>query len=147
MEEPRLFDNQSYINSKIFSDSEIMRYVGYDNYVMLNRKYPGYFKFFPECNTLSYNEFKYPSIISLLTSNDPEIIKKDIIKTIYYREFISNNSLLVKNKKDRDMNITESEDKTMIWIFICMIIVILLIFSIFTIYNSKSYKEIMNKKK
>lgn len=146
MEEPKLFYNQSYIGEKIFSDSEIMRYIGYNNYVMLNRKYPNYFKYFPECEVKCYYNFKHPLNISIITGNDPNVIKKDIIKTIYYNDFVSNVSLLVNNKKDNDMNITEMEDKTIIWILICIIIVILLFFSVIILYKSNSYKNLTDKK-
>lgn len=138
----KLFENQSYIDGKIIYDKDILNNIGYDNYVMLSRKYPNYFKFFPECSTVSYDDYKHPGMIELITEGNVEKIKIDIIKTIYYGKRFSINSDLVIDKKN--FSVSETEDSLLIWIFICIIIVSLLFFSLYIIYISKIFNEKIN---
>ena len=135
----KLFENQSIINGRIIYDKEILENIGSENYIMLSRKYPKYFKMFPECRTLSYNGCWQPGIINITISNDPEIIKLDIVKTIFYKIRFSNNSDLVKEKVD--YKVTEIESSVSIWIIICMIFVILIFLSIFIIYDSEKFQN------
>lgn len=135
IEEPLITNGTSYINGQIINDSDIFRYVGYDNYIMLYRKYPHYFKYFKECDTKSEGIGTIPGYINLFISDNPQKIKSDIIKTIHYKTYISTNSYLVKDFEFITDKPTELDDTTSIWIFICIILISLLFFSayIFTV--------------
>ena len=83
-----LFSGISYINQKVIYDSDIYKYVGFKNYVMLSRKFPYYFKKFKECDTRNEGIGFIPGRIFLFLDKDPAIIKKDLIKTIYFDKYI-----------------------------------------------------------
>lgn len=100
--EPILYQNQSKIESTIIKDSDIFKAIGFSNYTQLNRKYPYLFKYFPECDSIT-NEYGFiPSKHLIHTSSDPVVIKKDIIKTMYYEKWFSSNSDLVLLNKEKD---------------------------------------------
>lgn len=143
--EPKLIGNAAVIGDIVIKDSEIFQNVGYKNYIHLHRKYPNYFKFFTECNNIT-SEFGYlPSDISLRVSDDPEILKKDIVKTIYYNKWFSNNSNLVFECKDKiSCKPTEFEDSTSIWVFICIIIISLIVFAIYILSNSSHIDKLFD---
>ena len=133
---PSMFEDSSIINSTIIRDSDIFKNVGYDNYIMLNRKYPKHFTFFEECYTKHEGIGTIPGIINLYISDDPLIIKSDIIKTIYYGVWISHNSELVLNAKKLKFKPTEFDDTGIIWIIISIIIVVLFIFATYILISN-----------
>lgn len=131
----------SYINGRIINDSEIYNRVGYKNYIMLYRKFPSFFKCFKECETLNDKIGIIPGDISLFITNDPFEVKSDIIKTIYYKKFISNNSYLIINNTNDNNFPTNLEEGNTIWILFSLIMVILIVFSICIFVNSKHTKS------
>lgn len=143
--EPKLIADSAIIGNVIIKDSDIFKNVGYKNYVQLTTKYPGYFKYFKECDNITDGIGYIPISISIFTSDDPEKIKKDIVKTIYYGEWISNNSDLVLDCKDKILcNPTEFESTTFIWIFICIILITLLFFSTYILIKSPHVYKLLN---
>lgn len=143
--EPRLFADGSVIENTIIRDSEIFQNVGYKNYIQLHRKYPGYFKYFSECDNITDGIGHVPSPILLYTCNDPKILKSDIVKTIYYKKWFSENSNLVLECKDKIIcRPTEFENTTSIWIFICIIIVTLIFFAVYILAMSPHADKLLN---
>lgn len=142
LKEPTLFDGSSIIDGKIINDYDIFRNIGYDNYVMLNRKYPLYFKYFDECKTKTDGIGFIPGRINIFISSDPEEIKKDIIKTMHYNIYISKNSELLCNVKKLECKPTQLCDSTSIWIFVCIIMIILLVFSVYVLNLSPHMMKI-----
>lgn len=147
IQEPIVKLGTSYIDGKIINDSDIFLNIGYDNYVMLNRKYPYFFEYFKECDTKLDNIGMIPGQISLITNGDANKIKSDIIKTIYYRKYISPNSYLVSDEKINIKTPTKSEDTTLIWIFICIVMLSLLTFSFYILMTSKYLNNYKNLQK
>jgi len=144
--EPILFTGTSIIDNHIINDSDIFLHIGYENYVILNRKYPYYFKFFNECNTKNDKIGKIPGYLDVFFKYSIEEIKKDIIKTIYYKKYISEISDLVINFKICDTKPKEFENTISIWIFICIIIVSLLFFSVYILVKSEKINKIIKFK-
>lgn len=143
--EPKLIANAAVIGDCIIRDIDIFQNVGYRNYIQLHRKFPNYFKYFIECDNITDCIGYIPSDISLIISDDPEILKKDIVKTIYYNVHISNNSDLVLKCKDKILcKPTEFENTTSIWLFICIIIVSLIVFAIYILINSPHSDKLFN---
>ena len=135
--EPLLTIDNSIIDNTIIKDSDIFQHIGYKNYIQLNRKYPLYFKYFDECKVNEEHIGNIPGNISLLISDNPDKIKKDIVKTIYYGKWFSDNSDLVLNYKDKILvKPIEVEETTPILIFVFIIIVLLFIFATYIIIKS-----------
>lgn len=143
LKEPLIRNGTSYINGQIINDSDIFRYIGYNNYIMLYRKYPFYFKYFKECDTLSEGIGSIPGEINLFISDNPYDIKSDIIKTIHYKTYISPNSYLVKDFNFTTNKPTELDDTISIWIFICIIIISLLVFSVYVFIISPTSRKFL----
>ena len=143
IQEPIIILGTSYINGQIINDSDIFFHVGYENYIMLHRKYPHFFKYFKECDTKNDSIGIIPGQISLITVGDANNIKSDLIKTIYYKTYISSNSYLINDIKIKNKNITELEDTTSMWIFICIIMISLLIFSVYIFIISNDNKSLI----
>ena len=144
IQEPIIRLGTSYINGEIINDSDIFLHVGYENYIMLYRKYPQFFKYFKECDTKIDNIGMIPGQIALITVGDANDIKSDIIKTIYYKTYISSNSYLINNMKETIKRPTELEDTTSMWIFICIVMVSLLVFSVYIFIISNATKDFIN---
>lgn len=145
--EPQLYGDTSIIDNKFIRDSDIFKHVGYKNYIMLHRKYPYYFKKFEECSNITEGIGYIPGEINLLISDDPERIKKDIVKTMYYGVWFSENSDLVFFSKDKLIcKPTDFESDVNIWIFICIIMISLIIFAIYIMTKSTHLNKIINFK-
>ena len=141
MNEPQLFDGTSHIDGSYYHDSDILRYIGLDNYIMLHRKFPLYFFYFKECNKeIEINVFS-PGNINLYISDNPRQIKSEIIKTIHYKRYISENSKLVNLCDNIDLIPKNINDTTFIWIFICLIFISLIVISIYVMVNTKSVNK------
>lgn len=143
IQEPIIRLGTSYIDGNIINDSDIFLNVGYDNYIMLYRKYPHFFKYFKECDTKIDKIGMIPGDIELITVGDAHDIKSDIIKSIYYKTFISSNSYLVKEAKGEIKHLVELEDTTTMWIFICIVMVSLLVLSVYIFIVSDSTKNLV----
>lgn len=133
----------SYIDGEIINDSDIFLHVGYENYIMLQRKYPYFFKYFKECDTNMDIIGMIPGKISLITVGDANQIKSDIIKTIHYKRYVSFNSYLINNIKQNVKRPIELEDTTSMWIFICILMVSLLLFSLYIFIVSNNIKDLI----
>jgi len=134
IEEPRLFTGTSYIGGNYYHDSDIINYIGLDNYIILSRKFPNFFVEFNETKTC--NDILIPGYINLILDGSPNKIKSDIIKTIHYKQKISSNSNLIIKFKEVDSRITK--DTTSIWIFICIVMIFLFVFSIYILVETKN---------
>jgi hypothetical protein len=145
--EPQILLGSSFINDKVIYDHDILKNIGIENYIMLHRKYPNYFKYFVECETnYDINEFM-PGYINILLSkyDHPKIIKSDIIKTIYYQEYFSEVSNLVdydeKNGENREKIIlNENNEKLFFWIIFLIVMVSLFCFCTLSLIYSKNFK-------
>lgn len=133
----------SYIDGRIINDSEIFYRVGFDNYIMLQRKYPLFFKWFKECETKVDDIGIVPGDISLITIGNAIDIKSDIVKTIFYDTYISPNSDLIKVIPHKNIRPTEMTETTSVWIFICIVMVSLLVFVIYIMVTSDVTKNII----
>lgn len=145
--EPKLIGDSAVIDNTIIKDSEIFQKIGYKNYVQLQRKYPNYFKYFTECDSVTDCIGFIPSNISLYITDDPNIIKCDIVKTIYYKVWVSPVSDLILNSTDKVLcNPTEFENTTSITIFIYIILVSLIVFAIYILTISPYMVKLMKTK-
>lgn len=145
-EEPKIFGNTTYIENIFIKDSDILRYVGIPNYMMLQRKFPNYFSYFEILSFSSYKDIFVPGDINLYINGTPETIKKDIVKTMFYKKNFSSNSYLVSDDIDEPMIFNEKPVEYSIWIFICIIIVVLLIFSTYLLFMFvKTNEKVMKK--
>lgn len=145
-----LFNGSSKICDTIINDSEIFLNIGLNNYVILNRKYPLYFTFFKECNVKTNEIGIMPGYLEVFSKYDIETIKKDIIRTIYYNKYISEVSELIFNNNKLHIKPIQFEDTTNIWIFMCIVIISSLIFSVLIlikIFNNEKNISLFNSKK
>lgn len=136
-----LFSGISYINQKVIYDSDIYKYVGFKNYVMLSRKFPYYFKKFKECDTRNEGIGFIPGRIFLFLDKDPAIIKKDLIKTIYFDKYISKTSSLIFDNDDGNIEPDKNSFLSGLWLFISLVMVFLLLLSIYILFTSSLFKE------
>uniref|UniRef100_A0A6C0BEF9 Uncharacterized protein n=1 Tax=viral metagenome TaxID=1070528 RepID=A0A6C0BEF9_9ZZZZ len=134
--EPDLFTGTSHIDGTYYHDSDILKYIGLENYIMLLRKFPSYFIYFDEFSAyFNSDELYIPGYINLYISDDPRTVKSEIIKTIHYKQYFFKNSFLV-NKEEENIELKEKNNTVFIWIFICIIIVSLIFISIYVLnYN------------
>lgn len=132
--EPVFYHGTTYYNGKYIHDSDILRFVGINNYRMLNEKYPCYFEYFLECYN-GENEYGiFPAIINTFIEGPANKIKRDVIMTICHEKYISENSKLVTNLEPIEFNVEEKVNTTYIWIFICIVIIILFSISIYVMF-------------
>lgn len=143
-EEPVIFKDSSFINSVVIRDSDIFKSVGYENYVMLNRKFPEHFTFFDECYIENENIGSIPGSINLFIVGDALTIKSDIVKTIYYNKWISENSRLVLKCKNLVCEPTEIEYNCIIWILISIIMVVLFVIATYILISNPISNNIIN---
>lgn len=126
-----LFEGSSVINDKVINDSEIFLNVGLNNYVILNRKFPLFFTFFEECRVKNNGIGTMPGYLEVFSKYGIEEIKKDIVKTIYHNKYISEVSDLVLKTEKLEIKPTQFVNTIGIWIFICIIMIFSLVFSVF----------------
>lgn len=132
----------TFFKDTFIRDYDILQFVGSRNYGMLQRIFPGYFEYYKDCDERFNTSFNLPSYINLYIINDPEKTKLDIIKTIYYRKYVSPVSNLVISYEPLNIKINCDDTNIYIWIFICLISIILFLISIYVLYTSKSANKI-----
>lgn len=136
-----LYNTVSYINNCIIYDSDIYKYIGFENYVMLSRKFPFYFQHFKDCDTKHEKIGFIPGNIFLNLDDNPEKIKKDLIKTIYCDKYISNTSNLIFENKNGNIEPIRDSDISSLWLFISIVMVMLFLISMYIIFTSPLFKE------
>lgn len=134
--EPLFYHGTTYYNGEYIHDSDILRFVGINNYRMLNEKFPGYFEYFNECYNGEKEYGIFPSVLNIFIEGTPDKIKRDVIMTICHGKYISENSKLVINLEPKEIQVSEKINTTYIWIFICIVIVILFAISIYVMFTT-----------
>lgn len=135
------YRGSSFYDGKYILDSEILQYVGVKNYSMLQKMYPNYFEFYPDCD-IKNKEFIVPDINNLIIDHSPEKIKQDIIETILYKKHVSNNSFLVISKNPLNFKLKDDNCEISKWIIICLCFVILFFIAFYYIFTLKITNEI-----
>lgn len=132
----------TFFNDIFIRDYDILQYVGTKNYGMLQRIFPSYFEYYKDCDEKFNTSFNAPSYINLYIFDDPEKTKLDIIKTIYYKQYISPVSNLVISDKPLNIKLNCDETNIYIWIFICLILILLFVVAFYVLYISKTTNKI-----
>ena len=123
----------SFYKNNTVTDDMIMNAVGVVTYNYLNRKFPEWFYYYKECSEIiSPIEGYIPSEINLYISNDPYQIKKDLIIFICGEDIESNNLIILNSTSKPNYPLLE-ENGFYPWIFICIVMIILILLSIYII--------------
>ena len=113
------------------------------NYIMLHRKFPKYFSYFRECKRILEYPMFSPIYINVFISDDPRVVKSDIIKTIHYKKYVSENSRLLIHNDTDPITPHDIHDTTFMWIFICLIMISLLVISIYVMTISYPFERFL----
>ncbi len=135
----------SYYKGKIITDSEIMKNIGVVTYSYLAFKFPAIFRKFKECDELYLSpEGHIPSHINLYISDNPFVIKSDLIKIIHGEEpeNIFHRNLIDSSDKPQ-FPLLEKENSFYEWIFICIVMIILIFLAMYVIYKLDKTENII----
>ena len=125
----------SFYKNKVITDDMIMTSVGVVTYKYLCVKFPYWFYYYKECSEIiTPLEGNIPSEINLYISNNPYEIKKDLILSLCNEKIVSNNLNLLNSTCKPNYPLLE-ENSVYSWIFICIVMILLILLSIFIIYN------------